>query len=149
MRHEVILPHPNGPYNLNRAFGYIVHVMTDLIFYTLVVNKLYEMPFANVYPAYVNKVERKGRLVKELHEVITWLTGFSEAALNKQIRSQSTLREFFAAAKLNKNASLITGTICGVKIQEIEDPLMLKIRYLDKLVDELAKGRPMEKILRS
>ena len=144
-----MLPHPMDPHNLVLTFGYIVQQMAKLIFYTLLVNKLYEIPFSNVYPAYVKKVERKGRSVEELHQVIKWLTGFSEASLNKQIKSQSTLREFFAAAKVNKNASLITGTICGVKIQEIEDPLMLKIRYLDKLVDELAKGRPMEKILRS
>ena len=144
-----MLPHPMDPHNLVLTFGYIVQQMAKLIFYTLLVNKLYEIPFSNVYPAYVKKVERKGRSEEELHQVIKWLTGFSEASLNKQIKSQSTLREFFAAAKVNKNASLITGTICGVKIQEIEDPLMLKIRYLDKLVDELAKGRPMEKILRS
>ena len=137
------------PHNLVLTFGYIVQQMAKLIFYTLLVNKLYEIPFSNVYPAYVKKVERKGRSEEELHQVIKWLTGFSEASLNKQIKSQSTLREFFAAAKVNKKAPLITGTICGVKIQEIEDPLMLKIRYLDKLVDELAKGRPMEKILRS
>ena len=149
MRHEFMLPHPMDPHNLVLTFGYIVQQMAKLIFYTLLVNKLYEIPFSNVYPAYVKKVERKGRSEEELHQVIKWLTGFSEASLNKQIKSQSTLREFFAAAKVNKNASLITGTICGVKIQEIEDPLMLKIRYLDKLVDELAKGRPMEKILRS
>ena len=144
-----MLPHPMDPHNLVLTFGYIVQQMAKLIFYTLLVNKLYEIPFSNVYPAYVKKVERKGRSVEELHQVIKWLTGFSEASLNKQIKSQSTLREFFAAAKVNKKAPLITGTICGVKIQEIEDPLMLKIRYLDKLVDELAKGRPMEKILRS
>lgn len=112
-------------------------------------SKLYEMPFSNVYPAYVKKVERKGRSQEELHEVIKWLTGFSEASLKKHIKNETTIRDFFTEAKVNKNASLITGTICGVKIQEITDPLMLKIRYLDKLVDELAKGRPMEKILRS
>ncbi len=112
-------------------------------------SKLYEMPFSNVYPAYVKKVERKGRSQEELHEVIKWLTGFSEASLKKHIKNETTIRDFFTEAKVHKNASLITGTICGVKIQEITDPLMLKIRYLDKLVDELAKGRPMEKILRS
>ncbi len=149
MRHEFILPHPINPYNLDRTFGYIIQLKARRLIYTFLVNKLYEIPFSNVYPAYVNKVERKGRSVEELREVIKWLTGFTEASLNKQIKSQSSLREFFAAAKVNKNASLITGTICGVKIQEIEDPLMLKIRYLDKLVDELAKGLPMEKILRS
>ena len=106
------------------------------------------MPFANVYPAYVKKVERKGRTVAELDEVICWLTGFSEKTLQSHIKKGSSFTDFFGAAKLNPNASLITGTICGVKIQEIQDPLMLRIRYLDKLVDELAKGRPMETILR-
>ncbi len=110
--------------------------------------KLFQMPFADVYPAYANKVERKNRSVGELHEVISWLTGYNEKKLLQLIKNRSTLEEFFGAAKINPNASLITGSICGVKIQEIEDPLMLKIRYLDKLVDELAKGRPMEKILR-
>jgi hypothetical protein len=111
--------------------------------------KLYEMPFADVYPAYVKKVERKGRSAEELNQIIKWLTGFSDAALQKQLKSKASLKEFYSVAKINKKAELITGTICGVKIQEITDPLMLKIRYLDKLVDELAKGRPMEKILRS
>ena len=111
-------------------------------------HKIFTMPFAQVYPHYVNKIERKGRSVKELHEVITWLTGFSEAALKKHIKSETTFIDFFKVAKLNKNAKLITGTICGVKIEDIEEPLMKKIRYMDKVVDELAKGRPMEKILR-
>ena len=106
------------------------------------------MPFADVYPAYVNKVERKNRSVGELNEVISWLTGYNEKKLQQLIKNLSTLEEFFGAAKINPKASLITGSICGVKIQEIEDPLMLKIRYLDKLVDEIAKGRPMERILR-
>ena len=110
--------------------------------------KLFQMPFADVYPAYVNKVERKNRSVGELHEVISWLTGYNEKKLQQLIKNRSTLEEFFGAAKINPHASLITGSMCGVKIQEIEDPLMLKIRYLDKLVDEIAKGRPMEKILR-
>ena len=100
---------------------------------------LFQMPFADVYPAYVNKVERKNRSVGELHEVISWLTGYNEKKLQQLIKNRSTLEEFFGAAKINPNASLITGSICGVKIQEIEDPLMLKIRYLDKLVDEIAK----------
>ncbi len=106
------------------------------------------MPFSDVYPHYVRKVEKKGRTVSELHDVIKWLTGFSEKSLLQHIKNHTNFTDFFKAATLNPNASLITGTICGVKIQEIEDPLMLKIRYLDKLVDELAKGRPMEKILR-
>ena len=113
------------------------------------INKLFLMPFSNVYPAYVAKVERKGRSVSELNQVIEWLTGFSDAQLKKHLKKETIIKDFFEDAKLHPNASLITGTICGVKIQEIEDPLMLRIRYLDKLVDELAKGRPMEKILRS
>ena len=111
-------------------------------------HKIYTVPFAQVYPHYVNKIERKGRSVKELHQVITWLTGFSAATLKKHIKSETTLKDFFKQAKLNKNAKLITGTICGVKIEDIEEPLMKKIRYMDKMVDELAKGRPLEKILR-
>lgn len=106
------------------------------------------MPFADVYPHYVNKVERKGRSVAELHEVIKWLTGFTEASIKSHINKGTSFEDFFAKAKLNKNADLITGSICGVKIQEIQEPLMKQIRYMDKLVDELAKGRPMEKILR-
>ena len=111
--------------------------------------KLYAMSFAGVYQAYVNKVERKGASEADLIKVINWLTGFSPAALKKHLKDQSSLKDFYKAAKINKNATLITGSICGVKIQEIQDPLMLNIRYLDKLVDEVAKGRPMEKILRS
>ena len=107
------------------------------------------MPFSSVYPHYVNKVQRRGRSVEELHEVIRWLTGFSESQLQGFIDSKDDFTAFFTAARLHENAPLITGSICGVKIQEIEDPLMLKIRYLDKLVDELAKGRPLEKILRT
>ena len=107
------------------------------------------MPFAEVYPHYVNKVERKGRTVQELHEVIRWLTGYTDKDLKRLIKDKTNFTDFFFDAKLHPNASLITGSICGVKIQEIEDPLMLKIRYMDKLVDELAKGRPMEKILRT
>lgn len=106
------------------------------------------MPVAQVYVHYVNKVERKGRTTAELDQAITWLTGLSKASLHKHIAKETTFEDFFAVAKLNPNAVLITGSICGVKIQEIEDPLMKKIRYLDKLVDEIAKGRPMEKILR-
>ena len=111
--------------------------------------KLYEMPVADVYVHYVNKVERKDRTEEELVKVITWLTGFDSRTLKSHLKKQTTFREFFKAAKINPNAKLITGSICGVKIAEIDDPLMKKIRYMDKLVDELAKGRPMEKILRS
>lgn len=112
-------------------------------------HKIFDMPFARVYPLYLKKIERKGRTVAQLHEVITWLTGFNNSQIQRQIIEEKTFREFFDEAKLNSNSSLITGSICGEKIQEIEDPLMLRIRYMDKLVDELAQGRPMEKILRS
>ncbi len=112
-------------------------------------HKIFEMPFARVYDAYINKVERKDRTVKELDQVICWLTGFDNKTLKRLIKDEATFTQFFKAAKIHKNAKLITGSICGVKIEEIEDPLMKKIRYMDKLVDELAKGRPMEKILRS
>ncbi len=107
------------------------------------------MPVTGVYQAYVNKVERKGAKEADLIRVISWLTGFDSKTLKKYIKDAITFKEFFKLAKINPNARLITGSICGVKIEEIEDPLMKKIRYMDKLVDEVAKGRPMEKILRS
>ena len=113
------------------------------------VHKIFSMTFARIYPLYVNKVERKGRTVAELDRVIEWLTGFTPESVKKLIDEEVTLREFFNRAALNENAPLITGVICGVRIEDIEDPLMQKIRYLDKLVDELAKGRPLEKILRT
>lgn len=106
------------------------------------------MPVADVYVHYVNKVERKERTEAELVKAITWLTGFDSKTLKSHLKKKSSFREFFKAAKIHPNAKLITGSICGVKIVEIEDPLMKKIRYMDKLVDELAKGWPMEKILR-
>lgn len=106
------------------------------------------MAFSKVYPLYLVKVEKKGRTKAELDQVITWLTGFTASQLQKQIDSDKTFAEFFAEAKLHVNAPMITGVICGVRIEEIEDPLMQKIRYMDKLVDELAKGRTLEKILR-
>ncbi len=112
-------------------------------------HKIFEMPVADVYVLYVNKVERKDRTEAELIKVISWLTGFDSRKLKSHLKKQSTFKEFFKAAKIHPKAKLITGSICGVKIEEIEDPLMKKIRYMDKLVDELAKGRPMEKILRS
>ncbi len=112
-------------------------------------HKIFEMPVADVYVHYVNKVERKDRTEAELIKVISWLTGFDSRKLKSHLKKQSTFKEFFKAAKIHPKAKLITGSICGVKIEEIEDPLMKKIRYMDKLVDELAKGRPMEKILRS
>ena len=112
------------------------------------VHKIFETAVVDVYPHYVNKVVKKGRTEVELEQVIMWLTGFDSKVLKKHLSSKTSFSDFFKDAELNKNADLITGSICGVKIQEIEDPLMKKIRYLDKLVDELAKGRPLEKILR-
>ena len=107
------------------------------------------MSFASVYPHYVQKAEKKGRTKKEVDEVICWLTGYSPQALATQIEQKKDLQTFFAEAPaLNPNVSKITGVICGVRLEEIENPLMRKIRYMDKLVDELAKGRPMVKILR-
>lgn len=111
-------------------------------------HKVYSMAFSRIYPLYITKVEKKGRTQDELDQVIRWLTGFTQKQLQKQIDTNKTLTEFFDAAKIHQNAPLITGVICGVRIEEIEEPLMQKIRYMDKLVDELAKGRPMEKILR-
>ena len=108
-----------------------------------------KMTFASVYPHYVTKVEKKGRTKKEVHEVIKWLTGYDEKKLKTIIKNEVTFEEFFKKAKINANAHLITGTICGYRVEEIEDPFLQKGRYLDKLVDELAKGKKMEKILRS
>jgi hypothetical protein len=112
-------------------------------------DKLFDTAVADVYVHYVNKIVRKGQEVENLDTVITWLTGFKSPSIKKHIRERTTFKDFFEAAKINANAELITGSICGVKIQEIEDPLMKKIRYLDKLVDEVANGRAMEKILRT
>lgn len=117
--------------------------------YAVTVSRIFTVSVASVYPAYVNKVERKGRTQAELDEVITWLTGFDEPTLKRYLAEEATFEDFFAEATLNPNVSLITGSVCGVRVQDVEDPLMQKIRYLDKLVDELAKGRPMEKVLRS
>ncbi|GHE69520.1 MULTISPECIES: DUF2200 domain-containing protein [Roseivirga] len=107
------------------------------------------MSFASVYPHYVTKVEKKGRTTEELHQVIEWLTGFDSKKLQSLIDEKATFQSFFDQASLNPNAKLITGVICGYRVEEIENPLTQKVRYLDKLVDELAKGRKMEKILRS
>ncbi len=112
--------------------------------------RVFAMSFAGVYPLYVQKAEKKGRTKEDVDEVICWLTGYTRKTLAKQIEKGSTLETFFGEApKLHPNAQRITGTICGVRIEEIERPLMRNIRYMDKLVDELAKGRPMEKILRT
>lgn len=107
-----------------------------------------QMTFASVYPHYVAKVEKKGRTIGELHQVIEWLTGYDEKKLQELIDEKTTFKDFFEKASLNPNTSLITGVICGYRIEEIENPLMRQVRYLDKLVDELAKGKKMEKILR-
>lgn len=112
-------------------------------------SRIFTTAFADVYPLYVAKVERKGRTQAELDEAIEWLTGFDDAALQEHLRAGTTFEGFFADAHLNPNTSLITGVVCGVRVEQIEDPLMQKIRYLDKLVDEIAKGRPMEKVLRA
>lgn len=111
--------------------------------------RMASVTFAAVYPMYVTKVERKGRTREELHEVISWLTGFDDAKLQELIDEQVTFAVFFERATLHPNAGLITGSICGYRIEEIENQLTRQVRYLDKLVDELAKGRQLEKILRS
>lgn len=112
-------------------------------------HRIFTTSFASVYPLYVTKVERKGRTNEELDEIIEWLTGFDDAQLKQHIDEHTTFEDFFADADLNPHASLITGVICGMRVEQIEDPLMQKIRYLDKLVDELARGKAMEKILRT
>ncbi len=110
--------------------------------------RIAKMTFASVYPHYLTKVERKGRTENELHQVIKWLTGFDEKKLKSLIDEKTTFETFFKKAKLNPNAHQITGVICGYRVEEIENPLTQKVRYLDKLVDELAKGKKIEKILR-
>lgn len=110
--------------------------------------RIAKMTFASVYPLYVTKVEKKGRTQAELQEVIAWLTGFNVKKQQELIKEKVTFETFFQHAKINPNANLITGTICGYRVEEIKNPLTQQVRYLDKLVDELAKGRKMEKILR-
>ena len=110
--------------------------------------RIAKMTFASVYPHYVTKVEKKNRTKEELHQVIEWLTGYNEKALQKTIEDKLTFKQFFKESQLNPNAHLITGVICGYRVEEITNELTQQIRYLDKLVDELAKGRKMEKILR-
>lgn len=111
--------------------------------------RVFRMAFAGVYPHYIAKAEKKGRTRQEVHEVIRWLTGYDEKKLQQQIEKRVDFETFFAQApKMNPNVSKITGVICGYRVEEIEDPLMQKIRYLDKLIDELAKGKAMDKILR-
>lgn len=111
--------------------------------------KMAKLTFATVYPLYVNKIERKGRKKEELLHVIEWLTGFDEEKVNELIEANVTFESFFQNATLNPNAHMIKGLICGYRIEEIENPLTRKVRYLDKLVDELAKGKKLEKILRT
>lgn len=111
--------------------------------------RIYTMSFARVYPLYIAKVERKGRTKSEVDEIIYWFTGYSQKQLKDQLEKQTDLETFFASApKLNPKRKLITGVICGIRVEDIEEPTMQEIRYLDKLVDELAKGKPMDKILR-
>ncbi|MBW8358441.1 MAG: DUF2200 domain-containing protein [Weeksellaceae bacterium] len=110
--------------------------------------RIEKMTFASVYPHYITKVEKKGRTINELQEIICWLTGFDEKHLQKHIEEKSTFKQFFADSEINPKAALITGVICGYRVEEIENRLTQQVRYLDKLVDELAKGRKMEKILR-
>jgi hypothetical protein len=111
--------------------------------------KIAKMTFASVYPLYLAKVERKGRTKDELHQVIAWLTGFDDQKLETLINGKETFESFFAQAQLNPNAHLITGLICGYRVEKIENPLTRKVRYLDKLIDELAKGKSIAKILRN
>ena len=111
-------------------------------------SRIFTTSVASVYPHYVTKVEKKGRTRAELHQVIEWLTGYDESALSEHLAVGTTFEDFFADAQLNPRTSAITGVVCGVRVEDLEDPLMQKIRYLDKLVDELARGKTMEKILR-
>jgi hypothetical protein len=111
--------------------------------------RMAKMTFASVYPHYITKIERKGRTKEDLHQVIEWLTGFDNKKIRELIDEKATFETFFKKATLNTNANLITGVICGYRIEEIDNPITKQVRYLDKLVDELAKGKKMEKILRS
>jgi len=112
-------------------------------------HRIFQMPFARVYPAYVNKAERKNRTKADVDKIICWLTGYSQAGLRQQIKKEVDFETFFAQAPaMHPNCALITGVVCGIRVENVEDPLMQKIRYLDKLIDELARGKAMEKILR-
>ena len=111
-------------------------------------HRIFKLPVASLYPLYVTKLEKKGRTTEELDETIEWLTGYDKAAVKRQMDDGTTLETFYANAHINPNASLITGVICGMRVEEIEDPEMQKLRYLDKLVDELARGKAMAKVLR-
>jgi hypothetical protein len=111
-------------------------------------HRIFRVPVADVYVHYVNKVERKGRTKDELDEAIRWLTGFSQAELDTHLEDGTTFEDFFADATLHPNASLIPGVVCGIRVEDIEEPLMQKLRYMDKLVDEIARGKAMDKVLR-
>ena len=132
--HRVTLPTARETHRFTRLTG---------------MSRIFSTSVATVYPLYVTKLERKGRTRAELDQVIGWLTGFDDVELRSHLESGTTFEEFFADARLNPNASLITGVVCGVRVEEVEDPLMRRIRYLDKLVDELARGKSMDKVLRS
>jgi hypothetical protein len=112
-------------------------------------SRIFTTSFASVYPHYLTKVEKKGRTKAELDQVIAWLTGFDDIALGDHLAAGTTFEDFFATARLNPNSSLITGVVCGVRVEDVDDPLMQKIRWLDKLVDELAQGKSMDKVLRA
>ncbi len=112
-------------------------------------HRIFTTSVASVYPHYVTKVERKGRTKAELDEVIEWLTGYDHAALEAHLAAETTFEGFFAEARLHPNVGLISGVVCGIRVEEVEDPLMQKIRFLDKLVDELARGKAMDKVLRA
>ncbi len=124
--------------------GYDVGMKTD----EATLRRVYRMQFAQVYPLYVAKIERKGRTKAELDEVIEWFTGFDEAARDAHVAAATSFEDFFASANITSRAPLITGVVCGVRVEDVEDPVLKNVRYLDKLVDELAKGKAMEKILR-
>jgi hypothetical protein len=142
--HDVVSGQGSYP-SVNPPHGWKVVARTRLA----KVHRIFTTSVASVYPHYVTKVEKKGRTNEELDRVIRWLTGFDDAALGRHLAEGTTFEDFFAEAQVNPNASLITGTVCGVRVEEVDDPLMQQIRYLDKLVDELAKGKPMEKVLRA
>lgn len=113
-------------------------------------HKIYSMSFAKVYPLYIAKVEKKGRTKSEVNKIIRWLTGYNQSALNKLLKNQTSFEDFFTEApELNPSRKLIKGVVCGVRVEEVKEPLMQEIRYLDKLIDELAKGKELQKILRS
>jgi len=112
-------------------------------------SRIFATPVADVYPLYVAKAERKGRTQAEVDSVVLWLTGYDDPSFREHLANRTTFEDFFASAPMNPNASLITGVVCGVRVEEVADPLMQKIRYLDKLVDELARGKALEKVLRA